>query len=400
MLKRMKLLTLVFFTVLLIGGYSTISCIHAASPTTYIPTIIVIDSATVSGNTVTVKGWQLNKTNTTSMVAIFDGIDEWEPVKPAGWDEDWIIPNINGWYGFMPLDSSLPRPDVYAIYKDKYLTYPGSAPLSANCGFSFTSLPLSPGKHVITIQATTTRTSIGLCGLAPYIIYYYKGVQVIKSITVNIPKPLSSLNFIDTPVANSSVPNKLNVSGWSLAPSGIKEVDVFVDNVKTIATIGILRTDVYNKYSAYNSQNSGYTASVSLNNTIGKHTILVRSIANNGAILNTTTYVSKLNPVINIDTPKSLANSSKVVYIAGWSLNSSNVKQVTIALDNVIKGSANINLARADVYKRYKSYNSQKSGFNYNLSLAKVAKGKHTITITSIGIDNSIITKSVAINVK
>jgi hypothetical protein len=66
-------------------------------------------------------------------------------------------------------------------------------------------------------------------------------------------KKLPTLLCIDTPQNNAKVKgNKINVGGWSLNVSGVKQVQVAVDNGKIQNTaIGQARPDVAKVYPGY-----------------------------------------------------------------------------------------------------------------------------------------------------
>ena len=313
------------------------------------------------GSNVTVSGWALNASGIKQVNVLADG-------KSVG------QANIN-----------LPRSDV----DRKYPGYEGGM----NSGFSctFNAGNLSAGSHSFVIQAVGNDSSMQ---------------QVSENI--NIIK-LAPKMCIDAPDSYSQITEKqFNVRGWSLDESGVKNVQISIDNGSLQNTsIGLLRVDVNRAYPEYEGgSNSGFKCDIDVSSlNSGIHTIHVKSIGENGSVItkDIPIYIGSnvLPSRIYVDAPydgTSIKAQDNRVYIKGWSLNPFGVKQVQIYVDCSYYVNAQINLSRDDVNKLYPGYvGGAQSGFISSINLSYYSYGAHVITVKSIGNDGTIITKDIII---
>lgn len=228
-----------------------------------------------------------------------------------------------------------------------------------------------------------------------------------NNIFANADTNLSPVVWIDTPTQQAnlySLNNKINIGGWSINGNGVQKVQVYLDNsYKGDANIGVSRPDVYKIYPKYaGSATSGYNFSLDISSIPdGNHTITVNSIGNDGVVTTKSISVKKVSsqtilPLLCIDTP---VNNSKdngnSIYVGGWSLNLSSVKNVQASIDGGNVQSAMTGISRPDVAKVYPIYNSSNSGFGMNLSISNISYGEHTLTVTTVGNDGSTKSSSV-----
>ena len=101
---------------------------------------------------------------------------------------------------------------------------------------------------------------------------------------------LESRSYLDAPNDNEVVKSKtLNVRGWALAGSGVKEVRVYVDG-KDLGTVayGIKRADVNKAYPGYSSgDNAGFEGNVNISGiSEGNRKLTVKITANDGSVQN------------------------------------------------------------------------------------------------------------------
>lgn len=268
-----------------------------------------------------------------------------------------------------------------------------------NSGYSCSvDLPkVSDGIHVVKV------VSIGNDGLVAS-----KSINVKKVSANNMPGIIS----IDTPANNSKVlGDTANIAGWSLNQSGVKQVQISVDNGSTQnALIGLSRPDVNRIYSNYTeSANSGYNYSLNMNSlSIGLHKITVTSIGNDGSVATKDVTIYKVPknssikvPLMSIDTPDSstlLKDRDNQLTVSGWSLNGYGVQKVQVYIDNIEKD-ATIGEARADVDKIIPGYfGGTTSGYSCTLDISQISDGVHIIKVVSIGNDGS--TTSQSVNIK
>ena len=99
------------------------------------------------------------------------------------------------------------------------------------------------------------------------------------------PKVLP-FGVMDAPRNGEGLRGTVQLVGWVLAESGIKQVIVYVDrNYAATATLGGSRPDVATAYPAFsNRQDAGWAASLdTIKFRTGAHELVVQATANNGA---------------------------------------------------------------------------------------------------------------------
>ncbi|AJA46776.1 cell wall hydrolase/autolysin [Clostridium pasteurianum DSM 525 = ATCC 6013] len=218
---------------------------------------------------------------------------------------------------------------------------------------------------------------------------------------------LSPRMWIETPQNNVSLKeNSIDIKGWSLNPSGVKQVAIYVDGNKAgNADIGQARPDVDHNFPDYTGGvNSGFSYKLDVSKLNGgQHTITAESVGNDGSSLkqDRKININKLAPKMWVETPSDNATvSGTTINIKGWSLNDAGVKQVAVYIDGNKAGNANIGQARPDVDHNFPGYTGGvNSGFTYNLDISKLSGGKHTITIESIGNDGGSLKQDRRINI-
>ncbi|AGK97878.1 Ig-like domain-containing protein [Clostridium pasteurianum] len=233
------------------------------------------------------------------------------------------------------------------------------------------------------------------------------GTTIQQSVTINKTLPPSYM-AIDNPLNNIDVKNQnnTNIVGWSLDPSGISKVQVYVDDAYSgDAKIGLWRPDVNNAFPGYlGGTTSGYSYSLDLTGVkSGTHTIMVKSVGKNGATIQQSVRINKTpppsymaidNPLNNIDVKNQ--NNTNIV---GWSLDPSGISKVQVYVDDAYKGDAEIGLWRPDVNNAFPGYSGgTTSGYNYALNLLDISDGNHTLLIKSVGKSGTVIQQSVKFN--
>ncbi|WP_297437712.1 glucosaminidase domain-containing protein, partial [uncultured Clostridium sp.] len=144
---------------------------------------------------------------------------------------------------------------------DEYPGYPNVSKSGFNISLDLSKL--KPGKRKIEIG------QIGNDGTKKSEAYYYE-----------VP---SMENRIDAKV--SATNNKLNVNGWALNKSGVKEVRYYIDGTyQGKTTVGLSTPELVNKYPSYpNAAKSGFNISLDLSKLKpGKRKIEIGQIGNDG----------------------------------------------------------------------------------------------------------------------
>ena len=227
-------------------------------------------------------------------------------------------------------------------------------------------------------------------------------IRVVKDQT----ETLAPKNIITQPTNNSSFYNNqnINLTGYALNQYDNKEIDAYLDGALLGNLNAGLDSSSVNSTGYLNGSKSRYSVPLPISNLCeGNHTITVIAIGNNQSISKQSINVNvhALQPTMCIDTPTDgtfIQNQAGQLNIKGWSLDAFGVKNVQILLDNSVKGNANIGIPRADVDTVFPHYiNGVNSGFNYNMDIASIPDGVHTITVKSTGNDGDVISQDLKI---
>ena len=269
-----------------------------------------------------------------------------------------------------------PRPDVAKVFPNYSNSGTSGYSTTLNIG------ALSNAKHTLTITYTAAN-----------------GDTDTKS--VQFQKGLPAMSCIDTPrgIINGNSPT-IPVVGWALNSSGVKQINVLVDNNQVgTATIGDSRPDVQRVFPNYNDSNSGYHYNLSTSLIGGgTHTITIQAIGNDGTTNTQSTTVTRPDNIMCVDYPSNNQNAGNSVTVAGWALNVAGIKEVDVLVDNQKVGTATIGIARPDVARVFSVYNNSSSGYNYTVDTSNLSGGTHTITVNAIGNDGSVTSQSRTIN--
>ncbi|SCH20641.1 N-acetylmuramoyl-L-alanine amidase [Romboutsia sp. 1001713B170207_170306_H8] len=313
--------------------------------------LVCIDSpsGTINNEDIEVIGWSLNPSGVSQVKVYVDGI----------------------YYGDAAIGGS--RPDVNAAYPG----YPGGV----NSGYSYAidKSKVSPGTHTIKVESIGVDKS-----------------KYSSEVSIEMKKG-TGLVCVDSP--SGTINNEdIEVRGWSLNPSGVSQVKVYVDGAyHGNAATGGSRPDVNAAYPGYpGGANSGYSYIID-KNTIspGTHIIKVESIGVDGSkyLIETSILIKKPNAKIHIDTPSNSFNKKESSYmeIRGWALNASGVKSVNIYMNNKFMGSATTGGSRPDVNAAYPGYtNGENSGYQLIVPTVNLITGVYNIKVVVTGNDGSV----------
>ena len=191
----------------------------------------------------------------------------------------------------------------------------------------------------------------------------------------------------------------MQVAGWALHDSGIKEVKVSIDGKYIGSTnIGITRNDVNNAYPGYpNGDKSGFDGKFDISNlSNGDKKVKVEIVANDNSV-QTYERTIKVNKVVLaarnwLDTP---ANGNiitdKSFNVEGWVLHSSGIKEVKVYLNDTFISNAVTGISRIDVNNAYPGYpNGDKSGFKATINTTLITAGNKKLLVKIVANDNSV----------
>lgn len=308
-------------------------------------------------------------------------------IKVSGWTLDpsgisKVQVYVNGNY---VEDASLgqSRNDVAKVYPN----YTNNVTSGYTASLDISSL--SNGNHTITLKFIAANGDTDS-----------KNVQIQKN--VQLQNNLPAISYIDTPkgMINGSSKSVL-VSGWALNSSGVKQVNVLVDNNQVgTAQIGYSRPDVANVFPAYNNTTSGYHYDLDVSSIgAGTHSLTIQTIGNACTSNSVSTSITRPDNMMYIDSPVNLKNVNSTISVSGWSLDITGTKEVDILVDGQNVGTATIGIARPDVYNAYPAYNIVNSGFSYSLDASVLSSGIHRITVNGIGNNGQVVSNSVLVTV-
>ncbi|QLY79117.1 N-acetylmuramoyl-L-alanine amidase [Clostridium intestinale] len=318
-----------------------------AKTTAMLPQLINIEAPinneTITNSGVDISGWAINNSGFKAIKVYVNG----------NYLEDAI-------YGFY-------RYDVQAVYP-KY-----SDSLTSGFKISINKNSLVAGKNIIQLNF------IGNDG----------GVEN-RSIILNYQVIQHKYN-LELPYSDN-IDSDLNIQGWSADGTGIKNVEVFIDNVlKGNAKINIKRQDVYNVFNNYaDSDKSGFELKIAKTDiSYGNHKLRVEITQNSGnkATVVKDFYQYKYKPIFNIDSPIDIINVKKDLLIQGWILNYTGISEINVYNNGSSLGKATIGLPRKDVYNVYPQYNNENSGFTYNIPIGKLQNGINEVMFEAISND-------------
>ena len=210
----------------------------------------------------------------------------------------------------------------------------------------------------------------------------YKRTIVVKS-TLDSKSSLESLS--DNAIVKSDT---INISGWALASSGVKEVRVYVDG-KDLGTVtyGTNRADINQLYPGYPSgDNAGFDGNINISSIAsGSKTLVVRITANDGTIQNIerTIKIERLESKSHLDEPNNnVTVRSTTVSFRGWALAASGVKEVRVYVDGKDLGTVTYGTKRTDVNNAYPGYSSgDNAGFEGNIDISSISSGSKKLVV-------------------
>ena len=338
------------------GSKSTITRnISISRPTPKMEVDSPTNNKKVTGNTLKVSGWALNASGVSDIYIYIDNI----LVGKAA-------------YG-------ISREDVYNVYPEY------------NNKKSGYSVDIDISK----ISGGTKKLTVKQVGK--------DGSELSISRTINISN-LESIITIDTPTNNKVIKGtSLTISGWTLNLSGVKKVNIYIDNkLMSSAQLGIERLDVYNIYPKYKDKNSGFRTTIDIKGiSDGNKVLKVEQIGNDGSVISSTINIkisNNLESILCIDSP----NATKEYYnisnmrVSGWCLDDSGIEKVMIYLDGVYKTNAQLNIPRPDVNLTYPGYiNGANSGFISDIDISGISVGDHILKVDAYSKSGKIISNSV-----
>jgi beta-N-acetylglucosaminidase len=217
------------------------------------------------------------------------------------------------------------------------------------------------------------------------------------NVTIN-KKPVRG--WIESPINNQVVGGyNFNVRGWSLNPSGVATIAIYIDNkFINYAGYGRDRTDVNTAFPGYpNGDKSGYSYDVDIKPiSSGIHKLSVVSVGKDGSRMqiDRTIIINRKNPRMCVETPiNNFTTTQRDINISGWVLNDSGIKEIQYYLNGKLVGTSSDGITRNDVAAAFPGYsNGSQSGFSFSfnaLQLVPVGTQNANVKVIAIGNDGT-----------
>lgn len=212
-----------------------------------------------------------------------------------------------------------------------------------------------------------------------------------------LPKRLA----VESPKQKSSLQNKdIVVTGWALDPSGVKEINIYLnDKLQGKANYGLNRPDVNKAYPGYaQGIKSGYTYTINYSTLkTGTYKVSVEMVGKDNKKTRkdtTITFKKTISPLrVALESPAlKFSTEANNLMVTGWAAGPTGIKEIKIYLDGIYNGSTTPSINRKDVAGLLPNYkNSLLSGFSYNLSMMNLSKGEHKVSLEYIGNDGQVL---------
>ena len=239
-----------------------------------------VDGKAVTGNSMTVRGWAIAASGIQEVKIYVNGV-----FKKS------VTPNKA-------------RPDI----KNAFPGYPNAATSGYSENIDITNA--AAGNITVKVEEVAKDGSVK-----------------VSQKTVRYDKP-QALGVMDEPSQGSYIyGNSVTVRGWAIAPSGIKEVKIYVDgSLKKVVKPNQPRPDIKKAFPNYpDAATSGYNEKIDITSK-GNKTIKIEAVANDGTVrTETKNIVAKtLDSLGIIDDPVNGAKiAGSTINVRGWSISAS-----------------------------------------------------------------------------
>ncbi|WP_194191024.1 N-acetylmuramoyl-L-alanine amidase [Clostridium chrysemydis] len=201
--------------------------------------------------------------------------------------------------------------------------------------------------------------------------------------------------WLESPRYWDKCKGETKVSGWALNDSGVKQVDLYVNN-KFYSNLkyGYLREDVNKSYPGYkNGEKSGFEGMIDFSKLpVNTNIIKVVAIGNDGSKTEQTIEITnnKKSPKMWLESPVYWEKTKNEISINGWALNESGVKNIKVYINDKYIKDLKYGLKREDVNIAYPGYsNGIESGFNGKIDLSGYSNGNYKLKVIAEGNDGS-----------
>lgn len=212
------------------------------------------------------------------------------------------------------------------------------------------------------------------------------GDKINREIYVDFNDLEPKINLDDPSKSTMSYNKQIDIRGWALINSGVKEVKVILNNkLLGNANYGYERPDIKNVYPDYNnSYKSEYRYSIDKSNLVkGSNVLQIIAVGNKGEEVEVKKEIKieDFDIKYNIDfSDYEITNND--VTVRGWAIDGTGLKSTEVYLNDKLMGIATLNNKRPDIVNVFPSYDdSENSGFTYNIRKDLLTDGKYMLKV-------------------
>jgi N-acetylmuramoyl-L-alanine amidase len=218
------------------------------------------------------------------------------------------------------------------------------------------------------------------------------GNKISQSTIINIIKK-SPMMDISSPNNGQTINGETHITGWAIAPSGIKNITVYLNSTNVgNAYYGAPTPALQSSYGDYSgSANGGYDFYLDSKKYYnGDYTLKIEATANSGEKVSLTRSVKLSNvPIMDVNSPTNNMNVSKTIGITGWALSGVGISKVTINVDDKYVGQASLGISTPGLASKSEYPNNQYAGYYMALDTKQYSNDIHKVTVITQANDGS-----------
>ena len=275
------------------------------------------------------------------------------------------------------------RQDIYDLWPN----YPNA--LNSGFAYKLNADGLSEGSHTVKVEAVANDGTVNT-----------------MSKTVKTTNPIPRVYLNNLKQVSTAKENYIDVQGWALNRSGIKQIKVYIDGrYVSTASYGSKRQDIYDLWPNYpNALNSGFAYKLNADGlNEGSHTVKVEAVANDGTVNTMSKTVKTTNPIARVylnNLKQVTSTTENYIDVQGWALHRTGIKQIKVYVDGKYVSTASYGSKRQDIYNLWPNYpNALNSGFAYKLDAHSLSGGTHTVKVDAVANDGTVNSMSKTVSV-
>jgi beta-N-acetylglucosaminidase len=218
------------------------------------------------------------------------------------------------------------------------------------------------------------------------------GNKISQSTIINIIKK-SPMMDISSPNNGQTINGGTHITGWAIAPSGIKNITVYLNSTNVgNAYYGAPTPALQSSYGDYSgSSNGGYDFYLDSKKYYnGDYTLKIEATTNSGEKISLTRNVKFSNiPIMDVNSPTDNSVVTGDLNIGGWALSGVGISRVTVNIDDSYAGQANLGISTPGLIAKSDYPNNQYAGYYLKIDSKLYGNGIHKVTVVAQAKDGS-----------